>query len=33
MYSLAELATAKQYGLDVTWLIVDDGATASCART
>ncbi|MEU3397652.1 thiamine pyrophosphate-binding protein [Streptomyces filamentosus] len=25
MYSLAELATAKQYGLDVTWLIVDDG--------
>lgn len=25
MYSLAELATAKQHGLDVTWLIVDDG--------
>ncbi|MET9426748.1 thiamine pyrophosphate-binding protein [Streptomyces sp. NPDC003036] len=25
MYSLAELATAQQYGLDVTWLIVDDG--------
>ncbi|MZE51792.1 thiamine pyrophosphate-binding protein, partial [Streptomyces sp. SID5770] len=25
MYSLAELATARQYGLDVTWLIVDDG--------
>lgn len=25
MYSIAELATAKQYGLDVTWLIVDDG--------
>ncbi|NML48934.1 thiamine pyrophosphate-binding protein [Streptomyces sp. R302] len=25
MYSLAELATAKQYGFDVTWLIVDDG--------
>ncbi|MER5882641.1 thiamine pyrophosphate-binding protein [Streptomyces sp. NPDC001941] len=25
MYSLAELATAKQYGSDVTWLIVDDG--------
>ncbi|MFD7017417.1 thiamine pyrophosphate-binding protein [Streptomyces sp. NPDC059928] len=25
MYSLAELATAKQYGLPVTWLIVDDG--------
>ncbi|MFD5703994.1 thiamine pyrophosphate-binding protein [Streptomyces lasiicapitis] len=25
MYSLAELATARQYNLDVTWLIVDDG--------
>ncbi|MEU1037095.1 thiamine pyrophosphate-binding protein [Streptomyces sp. NPDC005907] len=25
LYSIAELATAKQYGLDVTWLIVDDG--------
>ncbi|MFE1788372.1 thiamine pyrophosphate-binding protein [Streptomyces sp. NPDC059525] len=25
MYSVSELATAKQYGLDVTWLIVDDG--------
>ncbi|WP_257582958.1 thiamine pyrophosphate-binding protein [Streptomyces sp. TLI_146] len=25
MYSLAELATAKQYDLPVTWLIVDDG--------
>ncbi|MDH6623606.1 acetolactate synthase-1/2/3 large subunit [Streptomyces sp. LBL] len=25
MYSLAELATAKQYNLSVTWLIVDDG--------
>ncbi|MER7106257.1 thiamine pyrophosphate-binding protein [Streptomyces sp. NPDC000229] len=25
MYSIAELATAEQYGLDVTWLIVDDG--------
>ncbi|MFF8290502.1 thiamine pyrophosphate-binding protein [Streptomyces sp. NPDC016309] len=25
MYSIAELATARQYGLDVTWLIVDDG--------
>ncbi|WP_030276468.1 thiamine pyrophosphate-binding protein [Streptomyces sp. NRRL B-24484] len=25
MYSLAELATARQHGLDVTWLIVDDG--------
>ncbi|WP_406861046.1 thiamine pyrophosphate-binding protein [Streptomyces sp. HUAS MG47] len=25
MYGLAELATAQQYGLDVTWLIVDDG--------
>ncbi|MEV2251390.1 thiamine pyrophosphate-binding protein [Streptomyces sp. NPDC050147] len=25
MYSLAELASAKQYGLPVTWLIVDDG--------
>ncbi|MGW2488659.1 thiamine pyrophosphate-binding protein [Streptomyces sp. NPDC001606] len=24
-YSIAELATARQYGLDVTWLIVDDG--------
>ncbi|MEU2545448.1 thiamine pyrophosphate-binding protein [Streptomyces roseolus] len=24
-YSFAELATAKQYGFDVTWLIVDDG--------
>ncbi|MGP4047524.1 thiamine pyrophosphate-binding protein [Streptomyces sp. 2A115] len=25
LYSIAELATAKQHGLDVTWLIVDDG--------
>ncbi|ONI74889.1 acetolactate synthase [Actinosynnema sp. ALI-1.44] len=25
MYGLSELATAKQYGLNVTWLIVDDG--------
>ncbi|MFI6052958.1 thiamine pyrophosphate-binding protein [Streptomyces violascens] len=25
MYSVAELATAKQYDLPVTWLIVDDG--------
>ncbi|WP_316776188.1 thiamine pyrophosphate-binding protein [Streptomyces sasae] len=25
LYSIAELATAKQYGLNVTWLIVDDG--------
>lgn len=25
MYSLAELATARQYDLSVTWLIVDDG--------
>ncbi|WP_103350476.1 thiamine pyrophosphate-binding protein [Amycolatopsis sp. CA-128772] len=25
MYGLAELATAAQHGLDVTWLIVDDG--------
>ncbi|MGW7268170.1 thiamine pyrophosphate-binding protein [Streptomyces sp. NPDC054842] len=25
LYSVAELATAVQYGLDVTWLIVDDG--------
>ncbi|MFF0432013.1 thiamine pyrophosphate-binding protein [Streptomyces sp. NPDC004327] len=25
MYSLAELATARQHGFDVTWLIVDDG--------
>ncbi|MBW5486093.1 thiamine pyrophosphate-binding protein [Streptomyces bambusae] len=25
MYSIAELATAVQHGLDVTWLIVDDG--------
>ncbi|MFE1379298.1 thiamine pyrophosphate-binding protein [Streptomyces sp. NPDC058740] len=25
MYSIAELASAKQYGFDVTWLIVDDG--------
>ncbi|WP_033313909.1 thiamine pyrophosphate-binding protein [Streptomyces iakyrus] len=25
LYSIAELATARQYGLDVTWLIVDDG--------
>ncbi|MBT2411990.1 thiamine pyrophosphate-binding protein [Streptomyces sp. ISL-12] len=25
LHSLAELATARQYGLDVTWLIVDDG--------
>ncbi|MFC9325264.1 thiamine pyrophosphate-binding protein [Kitasatospora sp. NPDC057015] len=25
MYSVAELATARQLGLDVTWLIVDDG--------
>ncbi|WP_416975217.1 thiamine pyrophosphate-binding protein [Streptomyces sp. 4F14] len=25
LYSIAELATARQYGADVTWLIVDDG--------
>ncbi|GAP46662.1 thiamine pyrophosphate-binding protein [Streptomyces azureus] len=25
LYSIAELATARQFGLDVTWLIVDDG--------
>ena len=25
MYSIAELATARQYDLAVTWLIVDDG--------
>ncbi|WP_432031906.1 thiamine pyrophosphate-binding protein [Streptomyces antibioticus] len=25
LYSVAELATARQHGLDVTWLIVDDG--------
>ncbi|MGX1545997.1 thiamine pyrophosphate-binding protein [Streptomyces adustus] len=25
LYSIAELATARQYGLDVTWLIIDDG--------
>ncbi|QDY76844.1 thiamine pyrophosphate-binding protein [Streptomyces qinzhouensis] len=25
MYSIAELATARQYSLPVTWLIVDDG--------
>jgi acetolactate synthase-1/2/3 large subunit len=25
MYSIAELASAKQYELPVTWLIVDDG--------
>ncbi|WOX24254.1 thiamine pyrophosphate-binding protein [Streptomyces solicathayae] len=25
MYGVAELAAARQYGLDVTWLIVDDG--------
>ena len=25
MYSIAELATARQYDADVTWLIVDDG--------
>lgn len=25
MYSIAELASAKQHGLPVTWLIVDDG--------
>lgn len=25
MYSIAELATARQYDLPVTWLIVDDG--------
>ncbi len=25
LYSIAELATARQHGLDVTWLIVDDG--------
>lgn len=24
MYGLAELATAKQHGLDVTWLVIDD---------
>ncbi|MGP2436789.1 thiamine pyrophosphate-binding protein [Streptomyces sp. JW3] len=26
LHSVAELATARRYGLDVTWLIVDDGA-------
>jgi acetolactate synthase-1/2/3 large subunit len=25
LYSIAELATARQHGLNVTWLIVDDG--------
>jgi len=25
LYSIAELATARQYDLNVTWLIVDDG--------
>ncbi|CAM5646494.1 Thiamine pyrophosphate-binding protein OS=Streptomyces tendae OX=1932 GN=GUR47_08610 PE=3 SV=1 [Streptomyces tendae] len=25
LYSIAELATARQYGLNVTWLVVDDG--------
>ncbi|MFI9241959.1 thiamine pyrophosphate-binding protein [Streptomyces sp. NPDC053086] len=25
LYSIAELATAKQYDLNVTWLIIDDG--------
>jgi acetolactate synthase-1/2/3 large subunit len=25
MYSIAELATARQHNLPVTWLIVDDG--------
>ncbi|WP_211323091.1 thiamine pyrophosphate-binding protein [Amycolatopsis palatopharyngis] len=25
MYGIAELATAAQHGLDVTWLVVDDG--------
>ncbi|MFH8656871.1 thiamine pyrophosphate-binding protein [Streptomyces afghaniensis] len=25
LYSIAELATARQYGLNVTWLIIDDG--------
>jgi acetolactate synthase-1/2/3 large subunit len=25
MYGIGELATARQLGLDVTWLIVDDG--------
>ena len=25
MYSIAELATAVQHGIPVTWLIVDDG--------
>lgn len=25
LYSIAELATAKQHGFDVTWLIIDDG--------
>jgi acetolactate synthase-1/2/3 large subunit len=25
LYSVAELATARQHDLDVTWLIVDDG--------
>ncbi len=25
MYSIAELATARQYDLPLTWLIVDDG--------
>ncbi|WP_320779039.1 thiamine pyrophosphate-binding protein [Streptomyces sp. CRN 30] len=25
LYSIAELATARRYGLDVTWLVVDEG--------
>ncbi|MFF3498297.1 thiamine pyrophosphate-binding protein [Streptomyces sp. NPDC003247] len=25
LYSVAELATARQYGLNVTWIVVDDG--------
>ena len=25
MYSIAELATARQHDADVTWLIIDDG--------
>ncbi len=33
MYSIAELATARQHDADVTWLIVDDGGYGSCAST
>ncbi|MFF4451175.1 thiamine pyrophosphate-binding protein [Streptomyces goshikiensis] len=29
MYAIAELATAVQHALDVTWLIVDDGGTGT----